>query len=382
MLNEETRQRALDALKVLDTPPDERVDRITRLAQQMFDVPMVSVNLLDRDRQWRKSEVGMGVQEVPRADAFCEATIQQFGALIIEDTAKEERWASNPFVVGDPRLRFYAGHPIAAPGGEHVGTLCLLDTKPRTLDEGERRLLQDLATWVQAELAQQQELDHAAVVQRALNPRDLPQPAGFTITAGSAPAGSVSGDFHDIRLRGDTLRVTLADVMGKGVGAGIIASAVRASMRTAPERSLLTAVAEIDAILEHDLGDLNMFATLFSAEIHALTGQVSYVDAGHSLSFIHRADGSWEHLNSTGLPLAMGMGEPHGLGSVHLDPGDALMSCSDGLLDLLDLEDPFGQVDEILEAYGMDGAVDEALRRAVAVKAADDVTVVVVRRES
>lgn len=125
-----------------------------------------------------------------------------------------------------------------------------------------------------------------------------------------------------------------------------------------------------------------MFVTLFSAEIDALTGQVSYVDAGHSLSFIHRADGAWEHLNSTGLPLAMGMGEPHGVGSAQLNPGDALMSCSDGLLDLLDLEDPFGQVDEILEAYGMDGAVDEALRRAVAVKAADDVTVVVVRRKS
>ncbi|GAA1107833.1 PP2C family protein-serine/threonine phosphatase [Nesterenkonia jeotgali] len=382
MLNEETRQRALDALEVLDTPPDERVDRITRLAQQIFNVPMVSVNLLDRDRQWRKSEIGIGVQEVPRADAFCEATIQQSGALVIEDATKEDAWASNPFVVGDPHLRFYAGHALAAPCGEHVGTLCLLDTKPRTLDEGERRLLQDLATWVQTELAQQQELDHAAVVQRALNPRELPQPAGFTVTAGSAPAGGVSGDFHDVRLRDGTLRVTLADVMGKGVGAGIIASAVRASLRTAPDRSLPTTVSEIDAILEHDIGDLNMFVTLFSAEIDALTGQVSYVDAGHSLSFIHRADGAWEHLNSTGLPLAMGMGEPHGVGSAQLNPGDALMSCSDGLLDLLDLEDPFGQVDEILEAYGMDGAVDEALRRAVAVKAADDVTVVVVRRKS
>lgn len=382
MLDEERRQRALDALKILDTPPDERVDRITRLAQQIFGVPMVSVNLLDRDRQWRKSEIGIGVQEVPRADAFCEATIQQTGTLVIEDAAEDPAWSSNPFVLGDPHLRFYAGHPLQAPCGEHVGTLCMLDTQPRQLSDHDREMLADLAFWVQTELAQQQELDHAAIVQRALTPRELPQPAGFTVTAGSAPAGSVSGDFHDVQLLGDRLRVTLADVMGKGTGAGIIASAVRASMRTAPDRSLLAAVSEVDALLEHDLGDLHMFVTMFCAELDTTTGEVDYVDGGHSLSFIHRADGTWEHLNSTGLPLAMGMDEPHGLGSVRLEPGDALMCCSDGLLDLLDLEDPFGQVEEILAASGIDGAVQEALRRAVAGKAADDVTVVVVRRHS
>lgn len=381
-MDEESRQRALDALRVLDTPPDERVDRITRLAQQIFGVPMVSVNLLDRDRQWRKSEIGIGVQEVPRADAFCEATIAQTETLVIEDAAQDAVWASNPFVLGDPHLRFYAGHPLQAPGGEHVGTLCMLDTKPGSLDESQRDLLKDLAVWVQTELAQKQELDHAAVVQRALAPRDLPQPAGFSITAGSAPAGAVSGDFHDVRLRGDALRVTLADVMGKGIGAGIVASGVRASMRTAPERTLLTTVGEIDAILEHDIGDLHMFVTLFCADVDTRTGEVSYVDGGHSLTFILRADGDWEHLNSTGLPLAMGMDEPHGLGTAQLNPGDALMSCSDGLLDLLDLEDPFGQVEQILAEVGIEGAVQEALRRAVAVKAVDDVTVVVVRRDS
>lgn len=242
-------------------------------------------------------------------------------------------------------------------------------------------MLEDLALWVQTELAQQQELDHAAVVQRSLTPRNLPQPTGFSVAAGSVPAGSVSGDFHDVMLRGDTLRITLADVMGKGTGAGIIASAVRASMRTAPERSMLRTVSEIDSLLEADLGDLHMFVTMFCAELDTTTGRVDYVDGGHSLSFIHRADGSWEHLNSTGLPLAMGMDEPHELGSVQLNPGDALMCCSDGLLDLLDLEDPFGQVDEIIAQYGVEGSVQEALRRAGRTKAPDDVTVVVVRRD-
>ncbi|MGJ9407163.1 PP2C family protein-serine/threonine phosphatase [Nesterenkonia aurantiaca] len=382
MIDEKQRQSALDAMNVLDTPADERVDRITRLTQEIFGVPMVSVNLLDRDRQWRKSEIGIGVKEVPRADAFCEATIAQTDTLVIEDAAQVAEWASNPFVLGDPHLRFYAGHPLEAPGGEHIGTLCMLDTKPRELDEQERSLLADLARWVQTELAQQQELDHAVVIQRAQTPRNLPQPAGFTVTAGSAPAGCVSGDFHDVVLRGDQLRVTLADVMGKGLGAGIIASAVRASMRTGAERSVQATVAEIDSLLEQDIGDLNMFVTLFCADIDTRTGEVSYVDGGHSLSFILRADGSWDHLESTGLPLAMGMGEPHGVNTVQLNPGDALLSCSDGLLDLLDLEDPFGQVEAILRKQGLEGAVKEALRRAEHEKAQDDVTVVVVRRDS
>ncbi|EXF24043.1 serine/threonine protein phosphatase [Nesterenkonia sp. AN1] len=382
MLDEKRRQRALDSLHVLDTPPDERVDRITRMAQQIFDVPMVSVNLLDRERQWSKSSAGFDAPEVPREGAFCEVTINQTETLVIEDLEEDARFASSPYVTEAPNLRFYAGHPIEAPGGEHVGALCLMDTKPRQLDDHERDLLEDLAHWVQTELAQQQELDHAVVIQRALAPRDLPQPAGFTVTAGTVPAGCVSGDFHDVILREGKLRVTLADVMGKGTGAGIIASAVRASMRTTPGRSLLATVAETDKLLEQDVGDLSMFVTLFCADIDTASGDISYVDGGHSLSFIHRADGGWDHLNSTGLPLAMGLGEPHRLGTAQLHPGDALMCCSDGVLDLLDLQDPFAQADDVLAKHGVDEAVQETLRRARKAQVPDDVTVVVIRRDS
>ncbi|WP_166433070.1 PP2C family protein-serine/threonine phosphatase [Nesterenkonia salmonea] len=382
MFDEERRQRALDELNVLDTPPDERVDRITRLAQEIFGVPMASVNLIDRERQWSKSAMGFEAEDVPRQETFCDTTIQQPDSLVIEDLEKYAPFAQSRYVTGAPNLRFYAGHPIEAPGGERVGALCLMDTKPRELNQQDRQLLKDLALWVQTELAQQQELDHAAVIQRALHPRQLPEPTGFTVRADSRPAGGVSGDFHDALLRNGRLRVTLADVMGKGMGAGIIASAVRSSMRTVPNRTLLETVSDIDVMLQEDIGDLNMFATIFCADIDTTTGRLEYVDGGHSLSFIYRADGTWEHLHSTGLPLAMGLGESYGLSSAQLNPGDALLCCSDGVLDLLDPENPFLEVTKILAAHGVDGSVSEAMAFAERQRAPDDVTVVTVRRHA
>lgn len=382
MIDERRRQQALDALGVLDTPPDERVDRITRLAKEIFDVPMVSVTLVDRDRQWRKSEIGLGGSEAPREDAFCDATVRQDAALVVEDASMSERFAENPFVAGDPHLRFYAGQPLHAPGGEPIGTLCLLDTEPRDFDDDERGLLRELALWVQTELSNEQELDHAALVQRNLTPRVLPDVPGYTLAGGSAARGRLSGDFYDLGLRDGRIRLTLADVMGKGTGPALIASAVRASLRTDPSRPLVAAVSEVDRLLEEDLGDMTMFVTAVHADIRIDTGIVELVDAGHSLAFVMRADGSWVPLRSTGLPLGMGMVPPEEreIARAVLEPGDALLCCSDGLLDVLDPDDPFGHVARVLREHGPTGAVDEALR--LLDDAIDDITVVVVRRDA
>ncbi|ROR67421.1 PP2C family protein-serine/threonine phosphatase [Agrococcus jenensis] len=382
MVDEEQRQRALEALGVLDTPPHERVDRITRLAKDLFDVPMVSVTLLDRDRQWRKSQIGLGGSEAPRDGSFCDATVRSGGTLIVSDAGEDADWADNEFVLGDPHLRFYAGHPLAAPGGEHVGTLCILDTKPRGLDARERDLLRDLAQWVQLELAQEKELDDAVLIQRALAPRRLPSVPGYEIAAGSIAAGSIAGDVHDIVAHGGELRVTLADVMGKGMGPAIIASAVRASLRTAPDRPIATAVQELDALLEESLTDAGVFVTAFHSSLDLASGAIGFVDAGHSLAFALRADGSWEQLRSTGLPLGMGLDEERTEAHAALGPGDALLCCSDGLLDVLDPAEPFRHVAEVLAELGPQGAVEEALRLAAEQRAPDDVTVIVVRRSA
>lgn len=385
MFDERRRQEALEELGILDTPRDERVDRVARLAKEMFGVPMVSVSLLDRDRQWRKSEIGLGGDEAPRQDSFCDYTVRQDRTVIVEDALATETFADNPFVVGDPHLRFYAGHPLHAPGGEPIGTLCVLDTEPHTLSDAQQSLLRDLAFWVQTELANDAELDHAAVIQSALRPHAHPVVPGYTIAGGAASRGRLAGDFYDLSLHDGALRVTLADAMGKGTGPALVAASVRASLRTAPGRSLAAAIADADRLLEEDLADTAMFVTAVHAELRPETGELEVIDAGHSLAFILRTDGSWEHLRSTSLPLGMGMGlqtaearEPR---FAHLAPGDAFVCCSDGLLDVLDPDDPFAHVHRVLSALGPDGAVREALRLADDDRATDDITVVVVRRD-
>jgi len=383
MINEKRRQEALEAMGVLDTPPDERVDRVARLAKEMFDVPMVSVSLLDRNRQWRKSKIGVADDEAPREDSFCDYTVRHNRTVVVEDAAASKEFAQNPFVLGDPHLRFYAAHPLYAPGGEPVGTLCIFDTVPRRFDEPKGALLKDLALWVQTELTQDQELDHAQVVQRSMGSRDIPSVPGYTVASGSFARGQLSGDFYQLLMHGPDLRITLADAMGKGAGPALVAAGVRASLRTAPDRSLTQAMAEADRLVDEDLGDTGMFVTAIHADLTPGTGQIRLVDAGHGLAFIVQADGGWQHLRSRNLPLGMGAGvaeEPEETLAT-LQPGDYFISCSDGLLDVLDPMDPFAHVEQVIRAAGAEGAVREAMHLARSQNATDDVTVVVVRRD-
>lgn len=153
MIPEQARLDALRALNILDTPPEERFDRITRLVQRTFGVPMVAITLIDEKRAWFKSRVGLEETEMPRTGSFCEATLLSQGLLIVPDARKDPRFSGHPLVVLAPKIRFYAGHPIEAPDGSVVGTLSLLDRVPRDLDMEQRRALRDLAGMIEQQLA-------------------------------------------------------------------------------------------------------------------------------------------------------------------------------------------------------------------------------------
>lgn len=151
--DEARRLAALRHLGVLDTPPEERFDRLTRLAAAIFDVPTALVSLVDQDRQWFKSALGAGaLRETPRETSFCAHAVVNRETLVVRDTLSDARFADNPMVTGEPRVRFYAGEPLILPDGSCVGTVCLLDTRPRELDEARLQLLRDIGALVQREL--------------------------------------------------------------------------------------------------------------------------------------------------------------------------------------------------------------------------------------
>ncbi|AVS74253.1 putative bifunctional diguanylate cyclase/phosphodiesterase [Paracidovorax cattleyae] len=149
---EQQRLTALRATGLLDTPPTEEFDRITRLASRLFGVPIALVSLVDADRQWFKSQVGLPVRETCREDAFCDHTIRSSDVMVVENALEDPRFAANPLVAGPPHIRFYAGAPLILRGHHHLGSLCLIDTVPRTFDASQQRQLEDLAALVMAQI--------------------------------------------------------------------------------------------------------------------------------------------------------------------------------------------------------------------------------------
>ncbi len=151
--NERSRQTALDQLRILDTPPEDRFDRLTRMAARLLDAPIALISLIDRDRQWFKSCVGLGVGETPRSISFCGHAIFDRQPLVIEDALEDERFCDNPLVTGDPNIRFYVGTPLHSADGHALGTLCVIDRKPRTLSEEDRQCLRDLADCAEEQIS-------------------------------------------------------------------------------------------------------------------------------------------------------------------------------------------------------------------------------------
>jgi GAF domain-containing protein len=142
--HEDDRLSALRQLLILDTPPEERFDRLARFAASEFDMPIVLMTLIDDDRQWFKARVGLEMCETGRDISFCGHAIVRNDTMVVHDATLDARFADNPLVTSDPRIRFYAGAPLTMPGGHNIGTLCLIDRTPRTLDDVDLAILASL----------------------------------------------------------------------------------------------------------------------------------------------------------------------------------------------------------------------------------------------
>lgn len=163
---ERQRQRALDELHILDTPPEAGFDELTRLASLYFDAPMALVSLIDRDRQWFKSRVGVDVLQTARDIAFCNAAIGSHEVMVVDDARADARFADSPLVVGEFGIRFYAGAPLISREGHALGTLCVMDHIPRSFNAEQREILASLSRQVIAQMElrwEHERLQHSQV---------------------------------------------------------------------------------------------------------------------------------------------------------------------------------------------------------------------------
>ena len=390
---EQARRRGLDVLQILDTPPEERFDRFTRLAQVAFDVPISTITLIDRDRSYFKSSVGLDrVVEAPRDATFCARTVLLDEPIVVEDASLDPVFWGLPAVVGEPHIRFYAGFPLHDAHGTAIGSFCLYDRRTRTLSPREHALMRELSRWVEQELTSSSEMDRAREVQRSLLPSAAPVIDGWEASALCMAAGVVAGDFYDHQEIDGQHSFTVADVMGKGTGAAILMATARAVARSenrafaagrfGPDADLGTALTEVNAILIDDLAASSAFVTGFFAWADPATGRIRYVDAGHGLTLVVRADGSNEHLATSDLPLGITDEWTWNEQQVDLAPGDQLVCFSDGLFDLLGgTTDVLDVIAGIARRHPRPAELIEIIRAmADGAVPMDDVTVLAIRR--
>lgn len=375
-------ESAVDRTGLLDSPPEERFDRITRLAREVFDVDYALVNIVDDDEVYTKSQPpGPRFGRTPREAVFCGETVKQDGILEVGDATQDDRFRDIASVT-EYGMRFYAGFPLRTDDGDAVGTLCLLDGDARALDDAQRRTLEQFGRWAQAEVRQSEATaDAAAAPAEAAGDRtEDPDADGVRVASLAIPHGVVSGDSSGWQQVGGRVVLTLADVMGKGAAAGAVADALLSALQARRDMDPVQAMLSVEDEALTDGRYRDVFATVFHAVVDAATGTVDFVDAGHGLTLVLHADGSSERLDSRNLPLGLRpadvVWEP---GRVRVGRGDLIVSVSDGALDAYDstLESLRMIGDDLRAAADTGGFFDELALKVSTHAVDDDVTAVV-----
>ena len=376
-LRESKRLEELRSLKLLDTKPEYRFDRITRLAADFFQTPIAYVAFIDSDRQWFKSHVGLCHTETARDISFCQYTIHRDEPFIIPDTHLHPVGRNHPLVVGEPYVRFYAGVPLAGPGGQKIGTFCLIDTVPREFSDEDVTSLISFAALVEREInlgeiiqTQNELLDtrqQLVETQKKLD-REFSDAAKYVRLMLPPPLSGeevVDWQFHPSthlggdglgyrRINDDQLAFYVLDVTGHGLGSALLAVTALELLRNPLAQIDFSRPAEVIERLnrtfqmkEHAGKFFSVWYGVYSRSARTIT----YANAGHphALLLTRRKGACKLSRTAPGTSVLGILPEIHAPEiTLEFSPTSELYLFTDGLYELLDPQGGRGSYDEFL----------------------------------
>jgi phosphoserine phosphatase RsbU/P len=397
--DERERLAAVRRYDILDTPPDGAFDRVTALAARLFRTPMATVSFVDAERVWVKAGYGMRPnQSMTRSPGLCATAICRDDVRVIPDTLNDPVARDNPLVAGDMGFRFYAGAPLVTSDGFRLGTICVMDTRPREASEEQVATLKDLAAIVMDELElrrsalrtlrterelrtqlerEKAELEgFAATLRRTFQPPALPRIPGLELASHYQPASAreVGGDFYDVFTLGDRRwAFFLGDVCGKDAGAAAVTSLIRHTLRAAAlhDPDPIRVLQELNTALLLDTLHEDRFCTVVYGTVAPAADGPGYDvvigSGGHPPTFVVRAGdgeqpGSTEPVTCTGMLVGALEEATFTQSTVRLGPGDGMLLYTDGLTDaqsdtknLLGHEGLVAYLDQMLADAGRNG---------------------------
>ncbi len=356
-LGEAARLDAVRRYNILDTPQDGAFDRITVLAARLLNAPISVISIVDADRVWFKSHHGLELTQVDRLPGLCASVILSDQPWVIEDAATDPRALLHPLVAGELGVRFYAGVPLITPDGHSIGTVCVIDQKPRLVVESELAILGDLAALVMDELElrlaarrvaalesarRQLAEDIADTLQTSLLPRALPVVPGLSITARYHVANreQVGGDFYDVIPTDEGCAIVVGDVSGKGGAAAALTSAARWTLRSHLVDTWTpgSALTRLNQVLIDAYDDPEKYCTVALAQVRIRDwggADLALALGGHPHPLILRGDGRIEPVGITEPALGWIPGARYSQIAVSLESGESLVMFSDGLIEAL-----------------------------------------------
>lgn len=374
---EQERLKDLHSLNLLDSQADERFDTITRLAAKVFHAPMATISLVDANRQWFKSRVGLDMCQTDRNISFCSYAILQDDALIIEDTLLDKRFANNPLVLQPPHIRFYAGYPLRGPKGHRIATLCILDHQPRKFTSDDTELLRELARMAEKALQVIDLVDlqkHLLEVQdQLLQSRDrmakevreaasfvtslLPQPLTGAIQTKHIyePSSELGGDcFYYQWVNEDVFAVYGVDVAGHGISAALLTVSILNSLNALVKLQFGTITASSALGVLNKAFPMekqgNRFSTAWIAFYNRKTRTLEYAGAAHPsplhLRWSETGKPTLTPLNTSGLPLGIMPDVKYVSQTVQIAPGDRILLFSDGVYEAEDRSHTHGTYED------------------------------------